>query len=105
LLVGLLRQGLKVPRDICLTGYDELISPYIQANLHLDDNPFPWRFPITTVRQPMTAIGHKAAEVLIDQVDRGEAETGKEHLLDVQLIVGESSVPPNPVKSGGSRNR
>ena len=82
------------PRDICITGYDDLLTPYINANLHLDGEALPWSLPITTVRQPLTRIGATAAQVLIQQIE-GKSESDKlEHLLDVELVTGTTSIPP-----------
>lgn len=97
LIVGLRSLGLEVPRDICITGYDDLLTPYINANLHLDGEALPWSLPITTVRQPLTRIGATAAQVLIQQIE-GKSESDKlEHLLDVELVTGTTSIPPAPL--------
>lgn len=93
LMVGLKSYGMEVPRDICITGYDDLLTPYIVANMHMGQQPFPWSVPITTVRQPFTKIGTTAADVLVDQIEGKFSGEKLEHLLDVELVVGPSSIP------------
>lgn len=102
LMIGLQANGISVPDDICVTGYDDLLTPFIQANLHLDNNPIPWRIPLTTVRQPMTKIGRRAAEVLIEQINGTEAK--QENLLDVELIISSSSIPKGKPLNGTRRD-
>lgn len=92
-IVGLKALGLEVPRDVCVTGYDDLLAPYISANLHLDGAPLPWNLPLTTVRQPINRIGATAAQVLIGQIEGTEPDTSLEHFLDVELVLGQSSIP------------
>ncbi len=98
LMVGLRSFGIRVPDDICITGYDDLLSPYIAANLHLDGDSLPWSLPLTTVRQPITRIGTTAAQVLVDQIEGRPPGESLEHLLDVELIVGPSSIPTGQKK-------
>lgn len=95
LIVGLAPYGISVPDDLCITGYDDLLSSYIAANLHLDGQPLPWNLPITTIRQPLQRIGATAAKVLIDRIEGTDTRSEVEHLLDVDLIVGASSIPRN----------
>lgn len=99
LMVGLRAFGLQAPRDICITGYDDLLTPYIAANLHLDQEPLPWNLPLTTVRQPLTKIGATAAQVLVDQVEGKFKGDQLEFLQEVELVVGPSSIPAAPIKS------
>jgi len=94
LMVGLRTYGIEVPRDLCVTGYDDLLAPYIAANLHLDGASMPWSLPLTTVRQPITRIGTTAAQILVDQIEGKFTGDRLEHLLDVELVTGPSSLPP-----------
>jgi len=103
LTIGLQAHGVSVPGDLCVTGYDDILHPFIHANLHLDNNLVPWRVPLTTVRQPMARIGRKAAEVLIGQISGEKVE--QEHLLNVELIVSESSIPPTSPRPAIARKR
>lgn len=95
LMVGLTALGYSVPGDICITGYDDLLAPYIAANLHLDGELLPWKLPLTTVRQPLTRIGATAAQLLVDQVEGRFDGVKLEHLLDVELVTGITSIPPS----------
>ncbi len=93
LMVGLRPLGYEVPRDICITGYDDLLAPYIAANLHLDGEALPWGLPLTTVRQPLTRIGATAAQLLVEQIEGKFDGNRLEHLLDVELVTGSTSIP------------
>jgi DNA-binding LacI/PurR family transcriptional regulator len=83
--IGELRaRGLRVPEDISVVGYDDIpIAAF--------GTP-----PLTTVRQPMRAVGELAANVLLDAVgwdvdgrhrDGGSPEL---HLLPTKLVVRDS---------------
>jgi LacI family transcriptional regulator len=100
LMGGLTAYGINVPRDLCITGFDDLLTPYTNANLHMDPGLLPWRFPLTTIRQPMGKIGKTAAEVLIQQIQDGKSNRGEEHVLDVELIVGTTSIPSGGLLAG-----
>ncbi len=70
--------GLQVPRDISVTGFDDL-------PLALLSNP-----PLTTVRQPIHEAGHLAADLLLKQF---EGQSPQQLILPVELIVRSSSGP------------
>jgi len=77
--------GLCVPEDLSLVGFDDLyISQYL--------NP-----PLTTVRQPMAAMGRLAMETLLRLLEKEEKST---QILKVpgELIVRESTMPPRPLR-------
>jgi LacI family transcriptional regulator len=93
LFSGLQDYGISVPKDICLTGYDDLLTPYLNTNLHLGGKPIPWQFPITTIKQPMSKIGRKAADVLMEQIETETLGQAEEYLLEVELKVASSSLP------------
>ncbi|MDJ0943230.1 MAG: LacI family DNA-binding transcriptional regulator [Kiloniellales bacterium] len=60
-LCALDKRGLSVPDDISIIGYDDIeLAAYTVP-------------PLTTVRQPAAEIGHRAAELLIAQIESGAA--------------------------------
>ncbi|MDF1613065.1 LacI family DNA-binding transcriptional regulator [Stygiobacter electus] len=70
--------GLSVPRDISVVGFDNIeISSYV--------NP-----PLTTVHQPISMIGEKAANLLIDLINEKKSPPIHE-LLDTQLVIRKST--------------
>jgi DNA-binding LacI/PurR family transcriptional regulator len=74
-------RGLAVPRDISLVGFDDLFFA-----AYLDP-------PLTTVRQPMRAMGRLAMETLCQLL----AGSAMDHNIKVpgELIVRKSTAPPN----------
>ncbi|MDC8830197.1 LacI family DNA-binding transcriptional regulator [Alteromonas gilva] len=77
---GLKESALSVPGDMSVTGFDDLaVSNYSDP-------------PLTTVRQPATQIGEKAAELLFQLIE-GEAPKLKEYILPFELIIRESTRP------------
>ena len=81
LISGLTAAGLSVPGDISVVGFDdiELAESYVPA--------------LTTIRQDRRALGRRAAELLLRQLsDEDSAPPGIE-LVDVELVVRESTAP------------
>jgi len=54
---SLVERGVRVPHDVALVGYDDID---VAALLNV---------PLTSIRQPMYAIGQAAAELLIDEIE------------------------------------
>ena len=79
--VGALRavseQGLHVPHDIALVGFDDLPSAAFAAP------------PLTTIRQPIGELGATATDLLIDQLEHPE-RVGDHVRLPTQLVVRHS---------------
>lgn len=72
--------GIRIPEDVSITGYDD-----IQYASFLTP-------PLTTIRQDIAAVGDKAADLILDQV---EGRGGQGHaVLNPQLVVRESCAPP-----------
>lgn len=72
--------GLKVPEDISVIGYDDIeMVKYITPKL-------------TTIRQDTDAIGQKAADVLIEQIEQ-KKRTAVTEVIPVELIVRDSCAP------------
>ena len=82
--LGVLRAAielnLRVPRDISIAGYDDVIFAAIAE------------VPLTTVRQPMREIGRKSVEILIDRIEGQEnrEEPYAQVLLKPKLVVRKS---------------
>ncbi|MBD5653891.1 MAG: substrate-binding domain-containing protein, partial [Candidatus Eremiobacteraeota bacterium] len=84
--------GYAVPKTLSLVGFDD--TPW--AGL-LDP-------PLTTVAQPMRALGSTAANLLIDRVDRGYRGEPRRVILPPKLIV-RGSVAPTADMPRKSRSR
>jgi LacI family transcriptional regulator len=77
LLDGLRRRGLAVPRDVAVTGFDDI--PFARLA-----NP-----RLTTVATPVVEIGRLAARALVNAADSGELPPPV--VMPVELVVRESS--------------
>lgn len=76
------RAGVEVPRDVSLVGFDN-----IEIAQHLSP-------ALTTIRQPRTRIGVRAAELLLDMIDTGQL-TGPSDVIEVEFIArGSVAAPP-----------
>lgn len=71
--------GLSIPEDIAIVGFDDI-------PLAVHTSP-----PLTTVRQPMRLQGQLAAEMLLERIQSDEVETRREHTLDCELIIRNST--------------
>lgn len=74
------RRGLSVPEDVSVVGFDD--SAFMNCT-----NP-----PLTTVRQPIEAIGRAAVTVLVNQIE-GVAVQTEELLFEPELVVRGSTAP------------
>jgi LacI family repressor for deo operon, udp, cdd, tsx, nupC, and nupG len=86
------RLGLRVPEDVSVVGYDD------SAFMNCTDPP------LTTVRQPIEAMGQAAVDLLVSQID-GVGVPPDELLFEPELVVRGSTapVPRHPgVAAGGS---
>jgi DNA-binding LacI/PurR family transcriptional regulator len=82
-LKELREQGLGVPRDVSVTGYD---------NISLSEYAFP---PLTTVNIPRDVIGRMAFSALVpEESGIGEPnDHGHEYLIDPELVIRETTGP------------
>ena len=77
------RRGLGVPEDVSVIGFDDsAYMPVVEA-------------PLTTIRQPVRAIGAAAVKLLDAQIN-GQSLPGEELLLEPELIVRGSTGPCRP---------
>jgi LacI family transcriptional regulator, galactose operon repressor len=94
---ALARQGLEVPGDVAVTGFDDIP---VARHMHP---------PLTTVRQPIQNLGATAFDVLFSRISAAGGE--RDTVLPVRLIVRESCgcagqlAPPPSWASGPSRER
>jgi LacI family transcriptional regulator len=82
--------GLRVPQDISVVGFDDIQS----AAFH---NP-----SLTTIRQPLNQMGVVAARILLQRI-RGQATFPDSVPILPELVVRESTAPPNPRRARGKR--
>ena len=76
--------GLAVPGDVSVVGFDDILSAaYATPSL-------------TTVRQPLTEMGRRGAQVLLERIADREKEFPGEIVMRPELVVREST---GPVKS------
>lgn len=83
---SLLRNGIRVPEEISIVGYDDI--DFAAAAI----------VPLTSVRQPATEIGNRAMELLLDELTDGSADRGSEPALvrfEPQLVIRQSSTTRN----------
>jgi DNA-binding LacI/PurR family transcriptional regulator len=74
------RRGLAVPGDVSVIGYDD-------SALMTCIDP-----PLTTVRQPIDAMGRAGVQMLVAQIDGGEV-SNDELLFEPELVVRASTAP------------
>jgi LacI family transcriptional regulator, repressor for deo operon, udp, cdd, tsx, nupC, and nupG len=77
---GVRRDGLRVPDDVSVIGYDD-------SALMTCTDP-----PLTTVRQPIEPMGRSAVATLISQIN-GTAVSTEELLFEPELVVRASTAP------------
>jgi DNA-binding LacI/PurR family transcriptional regulator len=75
--------GLRVPEDVSVVGFDDIQG----AAYH---NP-----SLTTIRQPLQSMGTTSARVLLERL-RGTKEYQEQIAIVPELIIRESTIPPNP---------
>jgi DNA-binding LacI/PurR family transcriptional regulator len=75
------RSGLGVPEDVSVVGYDD------SALMSCTDPP------LTTVRQPIEAMGRAAVKLLVSQID-GTVAPSERLLFEPELVVRASAAPP-----------
>jgi LacI family repressor for deo operon, udp, cdd, tsx, nupC, and nupG len=96
LALGVIRQarrgGLGVPRDLSVVGFDD-------SALMMCTDP-----PLTTVRQPIAAMGQAAVAQLLSQVG-GSQVSSDELLFEPELVVRASTAPAAPVRAAFAASR
>ena len=79
LMRGLRGKGIKVPQDIAICGFDDI------------DLAEQWGIELTTVRHPSAEMGEKAAEILLNSIEKGKSG-GQQIILPVELKVRKTSL-------------
>jgi DNA-binding LacI/PurR family transcriptional regulator len=73
--------GLTIPDDLAVIGFDDMdIAAHVEV-------------PLTTITQDAFALGHRAAELLIERIE-GYTGPPRQELLATQLKVRASTAPP-----------
>jgi LacI family transcriptional regulator len=68
-----------VPRDVSVLGFDDIVT----AEFNVPS--------LTTIRQPLDAMGRKAAQILLDRIAHPQAKYPPSVLMLPKLIVREST--------------
>jgi DNA-binding LacI/PurR family transcriptional regulator len=73
--------GLSIPGDVSVVGFDDILSAaYFAPSL-------------TTVRQPLTEMGKRGAQVLLDRIGNRDSEYPNEIVVAPEFVVRESTGP------------
>ncbi|HEX4064573.1 MAG TPA: LacI family DNA-binding transcriptional regulator [Acidobacteriaceae bacterium] len=75
--------GLRVPEDVSVIGFDDIQG----AAYHTPS--------LTTIRQPLNSMGNTSARILLQRI-RGGQDFPDEVPIVPELIIRESTMPPNP---------
>lgn len=86
-----MNHGLRVPEDVSVVGFDDIQG----AAFH---NP-----SLTTIRQPLHQMGSVAARILLQRI-RGQATFPDVVPIHPELIIRESTCPPNPKRARSKRS-
>ncbi|MEU1477578.1 LacI family DNA-binding transcriptional regulator [Streptomyces sp. NPDC001668] len=79
---ALLEAGLRVPEDVSVVGFDDIpVSAYVTP-------------PLTTVRQPFDAVAHEGLRLLVQAIEKPDAEPARASDPPVELVVRASTAPP-----------
>ncbi|MDI5938466.1 MULTISPECIES: LacI family DNA-binding transcriptional regulator [unclassified Micromonospora] len=81
-LQELTRQGIRVPQDIAIVGYDDIEYAAAAA------------VPLSSVRQPREQLGRTAAQLLLEEVDNAGQHQHRHVVFQPELVVRESSARP-----------
>jgi DNA-binding LacI/PurR family transcriptional regulator len=94
--IGLIRalteNGLRVPDDVSVVGFDDIpVSAYVTP-------------PLTTVRQPFDAVAEEGLRLLVQAIEKPDAEPAPANDPPVELVVRASTAPP-PTRKPPVRGR
>jgi LacI family transcriptional regulator len=80
ILQALFNAGVNVPRDMAIVGYDDIDFAAAAA------------VPLTSVRQPATAMGALAADLLLEETDGDGTHEHRQVVLQPELVVRSSTL-------------
>ena len=80
LMRGLAKQGIRIPQDVAIVGYDDVDFANVLSP------------PLTTIRQPKYELGYKAAQLLLEETQNPEQHTHQQVIFQPELLVRESSL-------------
>jgi DNA-binding LacI/PurR family transcriptional regulator len=84
LIRALLEAGRRVPDDVSVVGFDDIpVAAYVTP-------------PLTTVRQPFDAVAQEGLKLLVQALERPDADPPTAVDPPVELIVRASAAPPPP---------
>jgi DNA-binding LacI/PurR family transcriptional regulator len=91
-VLGVIRSlGLRIPEDVALAGFDDILM-----SAHLEP-------PLTTVRHPTAQVGRRAAELLFEILENGQAATEETiERVPCELVIRRSCGSREPVASVGA---
>jgi LacI family transcriptional regulator len=73
--------GLSVPKDVSVVGFDDIQSAAYSTP------------SLTTVRQPLTEMGKRGAQILLERIANRESAFPSEIVMAPELVVRESTGP------------
>jgi DNA-binding LacI/PurR family transcriptional regulator len=83
-LQAIYERGLRVPHDISVVGFDDTLAPYLSP-------------PLTTVAQPMEAIGRAAVQLALAEIDAPAGDHKPQvRQLAMRWVERTSTAPPRP---------
>lgn len=79
LLQELVLQGIRVPEDVSIVGFDDLVWAAAAA------------VPLTSVRQPRDLLGRTAVRMILDEIEQGDAHEHQHVVFEPELFVRAST--------------
>jgi LacI family transcriptional regulator len=79
--------GLRVPQDVSVIGFDDVLSA-------------PFGIPsLTTIRQPLRAMGQAGAEALLDRINQPKVPYAPQLIMEPELVIRESTARASSQRS------
>lgn len=85
---ALARSGVVIPEDVSVVGYDD-----IELSQH-------GVVALTTVAQPKHNMGRTAAQLLVEEAERGDRHSHQQIVFHPEIVVRESTAPPPAGRTG-----